>query len=368
MASDLERASEMIQEALLRELGDEVELIIHYGSHYRGGGHKYSDLDLCYVPSNEETWNHVTVIVNDKLIDLFPFHWPRFEDVAEFNHVFCTILMNSEIIYQRDEEAARRFLALRERCRELQEPQARPDMLRKAQEIFQGAGYPYYLLQQQAARGHQLASMKHAQDVLKAVLHALAVCNQACIDTRKLDQVLALPKLPPGFAEMVHKIMTTADPAQLLQATETLMNAARALLLAEQAVAQGHEPNFPEVLSGTYPEFKAGIQHLMLACEQENAYTFELMSLYHDLMIHMAWAATGIGYSDFNSIAEYEQDLAALGFPDLLPYIEAGDFAGLHEQCQLFDQRLQQFLIAHDVALNSFSTVDELQAYLEDEI
>jgi len=60
------------------------------------------------------------------------------------------------------------------------------------------------------------------------------------------------------------------------------------------------------------------------------------------LMIHTAQALTGIEYSDFNCLAEYEQDLVALGFPDLLPYVAARDFAGLHEQCQAFDQRLQQ--------------------------
>jgi predicted nucleotidyltransferase len=365
MTTDLETASSMIQETLLRELGDEVELIIHYGSHFRGDAHKHSDLDLIYIPTHEETWNHVTVLVDDTLIDLFPFHWSRFEDVAEFNHVFCTILLNSEILYQRDAEAARRFLALRDRLRALLAPEAFPDMLRKAQEIFQKTGYAYYLLHQQAANQHQLAAMYHAQEILKTILHALAVLNQSCIDTRKLDQVLALPKQPPDFAEMVHIIMTTADPAQLLQATEDLMNVTRDLLLAEQQKAAGGEPNFPEVFSATYPEFKAGIQHLMLAGEQENPFTFELMSLYHELMIHMAWASTGIGYSNFNSIAEYEQDLAALGFPDLLPTIAAGDFAGLAEQCRLFDQRLQEYLTQKGVSLNSFATLDGLQKYLE---
>ena len=366
MAPDLILASEMMQEALLRELGDEVELIIYFGSHFRQDIHKYSDLDICYIPLNESTWNHITVLVDDTLIDLFAIHWSQFEQMADFGHVNCTVLMNSQIVYQRSEEAAQRFHALRARLRALQQPEARPAMLRKAQEIFQQTGYQYYLLRQQATRGHQLASMKHAQNILKTVLHALAVCNQACIDTRKLSQVLALPKLPVDFAETVDGIMNTADPAQLLPAAERLMQTTRDLMLAEQALVQSSERTFPDVFNGAYPELKGDIQHLMLACEREDAFNFNLLSLYHELMIHTAWALTGIGYSDFNSIAEYEQDLAAMGFPDLLPYVEAGDFAGLHEQCQLFDQRLQQFLSEHDVALNSFATLNELQEYLDD--
>ena len=208
--------------------------------------------------------------------------------------------------------------------------------------------------------------MQHAQNILKTVLHALAVCNQACIDTRKLNQVLALPKLPVDFAETVDGIMNTADPAQLLPAAERLMQTTRDLMLAEQALVQSSERTFPDVFNGAYPELKGDIQHLMLACEWGDTFNFNLLSLYHELMIHMAWAFSGIAYSDFNSLAEYEQDLVAMGFPELLPYAEAGDFAGLHEQCRLFDQRLQGFLSEHAVALNSFATLNELQEYLDD--
>lgn len=364
MANNLVQASEMIQSALLRELGDEVDLILYFGSHFRQETHKYSDLDICYIPASDSTWNHITVLVDGTLIDLFAIHWSQFEQMAEFGHVNCTILLNSQIVYRRTEEAFRRFEALRERFRELQEPQARPALLRKAQKIFQESTYQYYLLLQAAAQNHSLAAMRHAQETLKTILHCLAVLNQACIDTRKLEQVLALPKLPDGFAEMVQAIMTTADAAELHQATNALMASTRQLLLAEQALQHG-DGGFAEVFEATYPEFKASIQHLMLACEREDPFNFELMSLYHELMIHMAWALSGIGYSDFNSIAEYEQNLAALGFPDLLPYIEAGDFTGLYEQCRVFDQRLQEYLTEQGVPLNSFATLDELASYLD---
>ena len=58
-------------------------------------------------------------------------------------------------------------------------------------------------------------------------------------------------------------------------------------------------------------------------------------------MVHMAQTFTGIEYSSFNSVAEYEQDLVALGFPDLLSYLVAGDLVGLHRQCRAFDQCLR---------------------------
>ena len=59
--------------------------------------------------------------------------------------------------------------------------------------------------------------------ILQTVLHSLAVCNQACVDTRKMDQMLTLAKLPAGFAETVDRIITSFDPPELLSACETLL-------------------------------------------------------------------------------------------------------------------------------------------------
>jgi len=190
------------------------------------------------------------------------------------------------------------------------------------------------------------------------------VCNQACIDTRKLDQVLALPKLPAEFAAIVAQVTETSDPARLLSACETLLQATRNLLLTEQQTIPRQTASFAAVFDAAYPELKGDIQHLMLACERQDMFNFNLTSLYHELMIHMAQAFTGITYSHFNSLAEYEQNLTALGFPDLLPYVAARDFAELRRQCQVFDLRLQQFLLEHGVALNSFATLDDLQEHL----
>ena len=53
-----------------------------------------------------------------------------------------------------------------------------------------------------------------------------------------------------------------------------------------------------------------------------------------------------------------------LGFPDLLPSALARDLAGLREQCEAFDRQLRRFLTDHAVGLETFTTVDELEAHL----
>jgi hypothetical protein len=365
MAIDIIRVTEVLKNAILRELGDEVDLIFRYGSQLTGTTHKYSDIDISYTPLHEATWNSITVVVEDTMIDFYPIHWSQLEQMANFDNISCTVLLENQVVYQRTKEVGERFRELPMRLHALQRSESRPIMLRKAQEIFQSIGYQYYLLKQQAKNGHLLSCLQLAQHILKTVTHCLMICNQACIDTRKLSQVLSLPKLPIGFAETVNWVINTSVPDDILKACEVLLNTTRELLLAEQRQVQRSAETFLKVFNSAYPELKGDLQHLMLACERQDMYNFNLVSLYHELMIHIAQALTGIKYSNFNCIAEYEQNLETLGFPNLLPYVVAKDFDGLHRQCQLFDQHLQRFLIEYLVALNVFSTLDELQKNLE---
>jgi hypothetical protein len=104
----------------------------------------------------------------------------------------------------------------------------------------------------------------------------------------------------------------------------------------------------------------------MLACEQRDLFSLKgsLLSLLHELSCGVAEATTGVSYSEFNGLSEYEQNLVDLGFPALLPYLSAGDFEGLHQQCLAFDRRLREFLMEREVPLNSFASLDDLQEHL----
>ena len=203
---------EILKETLLQKLGTEVDLIFQYGSHLRGNAHKFSDVDLSFVPVHETTWENVTVLVGETLVDLYPMHWPHLERMANFDDRSSMVLLENRILYQRNAAAAERFRALSAQLFILLQPEARPDMIRKAQKTFQETAYPYYLLRLQAAAGHTLGCCQQAQSILQTVLHSLAVCNQACIDTRKMAQVMALPKLPADFARTVERISASFDP------------------------------------------------------------------------------------------------------------------------------------------------------------
>ena len=367
---DLQAIIETLKSAMLHKLGDEVDLIFQYGSQVKGTTHKFSDVDLSFVPVHASTWENITVMVNDTLFDFYPMHWSHLERMAEFRDISSSVLLQNRILYSRNEEVQARFEALAERLRGLQQPEARPQMVRTALEIFQNTGYEFYLLQLQADIDHQAGCIKQAQSIFRTVLHCLAVCNQACIDTRKMDQVLALPRLPAGFAESARCTMVALDPDELLSATKILLQTTRDFLLAEQRRALCSETDFPTVFDSGYPELKRDLQAVMQACEERDLFSLKgsLLSLLHEVSRGVAKVTTGVSYLGFNGLSEYEQNLADLGFPALLSYLSMGNLNSLHQQCLAFDKRLQEFLLERKVPLNSFATLGELQEYLASRI
>ncbi len=367
MTIDYEAVRDVLTDALLTRFGDEVDLIFQYGSLLKGNTHRYSDMDMSYVPVHESTGKSITVMVEDILFDLYPLRWSRLAQMAEFRDMSGTILAYSRIVYERTPEAGDRFRTLADRLRELQTPAARPEMLRLAHELFQNTGYDYYLLRTQVAKGHFLASMRHGQQIVDTVLHALAACNQRSIDTRKMAEVLTLPRLPEGLVETIEQVNGAATADALLVACEQLLSITRNLLLAEQQAVHRTKATFPEALRAAYPELKADLQRILIACERQDRYLLnsKLLSFYHELAVHISIASRGVEYSGFNTLAEYEPDFVALGFPALLPLAVAGDFAELYRQCLVFDEHLRRFLVEHGVALNAFDTLDELRDFLK---
>ncbi len=126
LAIDMPRLIAVMKDALLRELGDEIDLIIQYGSHLKGTAHPYSDLDLSYVPAHESTWKSITVVVAGVMCDLYPIHWSRLEEMADFRDPSCTVLLDHRVLYQRNAGAAARLAALPPRLLGLLQPEARP--------------------------------------------------------------------------------------------------------------------------------------------------------------------------------------------------------------------------------------------------
>lgn len=354
----------VLTDALLRDLGEEVEVVVRFGSRLKGRTHSYSDVDVLFVPAHEATWHAITVLVDDTLCDLFPFSWPTLERLAAFDDVRGNLLLDAEVVYARSEAASERFRTLAEDLRRLTEPAARPAMLVKAGSILARAGDSLLLLRDEAARGRMLPSARQARRVLDVVLHCLAVLNQAPVDTRRLPEVLALPRLPDGLEASVAALRSGREPAALVAASEELVRATRALLLAEQRTVRRCPTGYHGAFAGAYPELRGDIQHVLLACDRGEVSALDVVSLLHEVMVGIARAETGVEYGDTNAMSDYWVDLDALGFPDLVAPAVAGDHVELRRRAMAFDDRLRAFLLERGVDLASYASIDELETAL----
>lgn len=366
MTLDDTRLVRVLTDTLLGDLGDEVEVVFRFGSRVKGRAHRYSDVDVSFVPAHEATWHAITVLVDDTLCDLFPLPWPTLERWAAFDDVRGSLLLDAQVVYARSDAAAERFLALADCLRALTDPAARPKMLAKARAILARTGDPLFLLREEAAAGAMLPALRQARRVLDTILHCLAVLNQAPIDTRRLPEVLALPRLPEGFEARVAALRSARDPAGLVAAADAVVRSTRALLLAEQRAILLRPATYAEAFAGGYPELRGDLQHVLLACERGEASALDIVSVLHEVMVGIGSVATGVEYDGSNATSDYWVDLEGLGFPDLLAPALAGDQAELQRRTVAFDACLRSYLVERGVDLAVYASIEELEAALAD--
>ncbi|MFW6313675.1 MAG: hypothetical protein ACOC2N_07310 [Spirochaetota bacterium] len=123
MVDDL---AELVVSTSVERLGDEVQLVFHYGSTVHGGTQRWSDLDFSYVPRHPTTWESITVLVDDILFDLYPLQWETLERMAEHDDWRATILADLEVVHAASDEVRTRLERLIRRHHELEQPEARP--------------------------------------------------------------------------------------------------------------------------------------------------------------------------------------------------------------------------------------------------
>lgn len=368
-----DRIADLMVAALTDRIGGEIDIVFRYGSSVGGGSHRWSDLDFSYVPRSADTWESITVMVDEILFDLYPLHWSTLERLAEWEDWRASILDSHQVVYRRDEAAEHRFAGLITRHQALQRPAARAEMVGKALAIFQRAGHDRYqihrLARTDAAGPEQMilnACRTHARRIVDYISHCLVVANQQQVDTRKLEELDRLPLKPVGLSATLESITAAQTVEQIRDGIGHLMDSTYSVLLDEQQRTHRSSAPFAAVLEAAYPELKADLQRILIACERRDRFGAlgKALALYHELTIHLAIAERGVRYSQFNSPADYQADLAARGFPELLDPAANGDFDRLYRQTLRFDERMRETLIEGGAALNDFADEAELTTWL----
>jgi hypothetical protein len=354
--------------------GEDVAIIVYYGSYATSSASQYSDLDMYYIPDDGKAESlYRTFVIEDLPFEFWPVSWGFAQRVASAKHhwsVAPSLIANGRILYSRSAEDLARFNALKAQIAELQKPENKALLVLQALETYKTVAFQLDKLRLARTRHDRLGTRWAGCNLVEAVLDCLALVNQTFF-TRNWashpEQVLSLTIRPEHLKDLIEATVTAGDPARIEESAEMLARETREILVREQqcvtrpfTVASVFRDDFP------YPAIKEYVNKIVSACEKRNligaSYVAAIMQ--HELAYMLAQAETGVVFLDFNLYDEYGGPFQRLPFPDLASAIEEGDFAKIAEQARLFDRRAQEYYAQHGVSLNVVASMDDLEAFI----
>ena len=227
-----------------------LDLLGIYGSVATGDLHDGSDLDLLIVLHEEENWKTVTktFILDDEKVgyDIYCTTWEMLEEDAECGHAQLGKLMDSELIYIRDEDVMEKLDGLRRKAAGILGSDER---FGKAGEALQRSFMPYA-----AAMTAETMAVKRTASayVISTLLDAVMLFNGRYFrkGTKRTFEELQGLSLPEHFEEDILRTVNAESSGELDKALTGLLRGAMRFLSREE----DKEAPTAEKLRGTYEE------------------------------------------------------------------------------------------------------------------
>ncbi|MHB8927227.1 MAG: hypothetical protein ACYC9Q_06100 [Bacillota bacterium] len=365
---DVFRVLELLVSKVTERYADEVDLVAYYGSYAQGTATTRSDLDFFYVPAegrNPPVGR--TVLIGGLLFDFWPIRWDTLDGFATGRirgwSMAPALVYHAKVVYKRSEEAESRLQALQQKIADLQRPEAKTQMVRRALDAFPAVlGHLGNL--RLAAAGGQLADVRHAGfQVLLSAWECLALANRAFFDRgfrSIVEQTSRLQAKPEGFEGLVETIGTSSDPREIVAAAEGLALGTREVLRRFQESLPA-ERSVSEQFDGAYPEIRDGLRKVISACEQGRRFDAGIAAWRQqaELGEMLAGLQRQIGsHPAFNLYREFSAAYEELGLPNLIG-LASGDLVKLAEETELLDQRVQRWLREQSVSLQVYENIEE---------
>jgi len=370
---DVFEVAELLVSHAVRSSPGQIDLVCYYGSYARGTADEHSDLDIFYTPADGTNPPvNRTFLLDGVLFDFWPITWPALEGFAsgQLRGWSCApaIVHHAKALYVHGPEQQSRLTALKQKVLDLQKPEARPRMVRRALDMFAKVLLHLGNLRLVLAGGNAADVRYAGWHVIASAHECLALANQALLDHglwRLTEQIERLAVKPPELAELIATISTSPDSAKVAAAAERLAIGTRQVLRRFQE-SLGPEESPADVFATAYPEIKGQVDKIASACRRQDAVGASAATwfLQSDVSLMLSRLGHGPGSGSFNLYSEIAGQYRGAGLPEVM----MSDFADLpqvEEQGWRFDEAIRRWLTERGVGLQEYTTLDDLRRTLQ---
>lgn len=281
-----------------------------------------------------------TFIINDIGYDYWQNKWEDLERIADAKDYFLTSLLDSSIVYYKNNEDKQRFLYLQEKLRtNLADPKY---MYERGLEWLDTATNIYKNMLFEDG----LSKMRKAAGFIADQLSvSIALVNQQYFKRGIEPQIEPLSKMkhiPENFIEL-YKQVVRANSAEELKSLSHDMIAVTRIFFKSQNKWQKAEDSLPD-----YKE--------LAAWYQECCYYFRRLYYYceHD-MPEIAFIQSGHLQSDLDYL-EVDFNLFDL---DLLSRFDANNLTVYANYAKTIEEKIKSAIVEHGITIESYSTLED---------
>lgn len=360
---DIMRIADIIKQRIENNYAQDIAIFAYYGSYATGHQDELSDLDFFFIPKTDRGRElNLQFIIDGIGFDLFPIPWERIARIASLEQPLTAVITKAEVLFSANDEDLTRFNSIKEKLDGLFHTDNSEYLLSKSTEYVNSAIVSLYNME----NAKDLVSLKvESHKLLSNILLAVGFANNTYY-TRTIGMSVSesfeLEHLPNQYESLVNNIIQSSSTSDIMSYSRRLIQNTRGLI--EDRYLQDAEKEPIETLfTGYYEELKSGLNKVLRACSKEDMATafFRSASIQNEIAQFLSKAEAGHWFDNSDCYDSYRKHYEELIGINLLSHIN--DLNTLESRIQELDRKFKQLLIANNVDILSFDSIDDFEKH-----
>lgn len=294
-----------------------------------------------FVPATDNAYKFAkTFIINGIGYDLFPMSWERLERLANLDDSNTSCLGDIRILYCRNPEDKKRFIALQKKLSENLKNQE--FLFLKALEKINIAMEIYKTMMFEESIGKIRKAAGYIADFLSI---AVALSNQTYFkngQTNQISNLLAMEKIPVDFIDLYKAIVDADSTDELKKLCNKIIDSTRKFFSTTKTRDKNSNYNKDfNSLANWYQELSYTWRRIYHSCEQ------------NDSIKSFMWGCF------LQSELDIVKEEFSLDEMDLLGKFDSNDLRVFCKQAEVLERYIVETIKKHDVTLDIYDTVDD---------